>query len=195
MWSSLDGLLTNALTCAISSKQLKIYFLASFDLIPVSASWSSGVCSKQETGIDQNCPAISCGLCATSSFSLILPSSETTVSLLPDQVTFTLSPLRLYDSFFVTRWFISFFFTSEDLPNYGVSPKGLLRPPQREAQHPILTARSPLASLLGDRMQPNVLVQETRGSLQLLSVLIVRIKMLSVVWLVCLFGFFFPPRC
>lgn len=35
------------LTWAISSKQLKMYFLASFDLIPVSASWSSGVWSKE----------------------------------------------------------------------------------------------------------------------------------------------------
>jgi hypothetical protein len=30
-------------TCPMSSKQLKMYFLASFDLIPVSASCSSGV--------------------------------------------------------------------------------------------------------------------------------------------------------
>ena len=37
------------LTCAMSSKQLKMYFLASFDLIPVSASWSSGVWSRQAT--------------------------------------------------------------------------------------------------------------------------------------------------
>lgn len=35
------------LTWAMSSKQLKMYFLASFDLIPVSASWSSGVWSRE----------------------------------------------------------------------------------------------------------------------------------------------------
>ena len=38
------------LTWAMSSKQLKMYFLASFDLIPVSASWSSGVWSRKATG-------------------------------------------------------------------------------------------------------------------------------------------------
>ena len=38
------------LTWAMSSKQLKMYFLASFDLIPVSASWSSGVWSREAPG-------------------------------------------------------------------------------------------------------------------------------------------------
>lgn len=37
-----------ALTWAMSSKQLKMYFLASFDLIPVSASWSSGVYQERQ---------------------------------------------------------------------------------------------------------------------------------------------------
>lgn len=36
------------LTWAMSSKQLKMYFLASLDLMPVSASWSSGVWSREE---------------------------------------------------------------------------------------------------------------------------------------------------
>lgn len=71
-----------------------------------------------------------------------------------------------------------FFFTSEDPCNYGGSPKGFLHPPQHKAQHPILTARSPLPSLLGDWMKPNTLVKETQGSLALLAGLIVRIKML-----------------
>ena len=70
-----------------------------------------------------------------------------------------------------------FFFTSEDPPNYDGSHKGLLHPLQREAQHPILTARSPLASLLGDWMQTSTLVWETQGSLALLAVWTVRIKM------------------
>lgn len=39
--------LPTELTWAMSSKQLKMYFLASFDLIPVSASWSSGVWSRE----------------------------------------------------------------------------------------------------------------------------------------------------
>lgn len=35
-----------SLTCAMSSRQLKMYFLASLDLIFVSPSCSSGVCKK-----------------------------------------------------------------------------------------------------------------------------------------------------
>lgn len=38
-------------TCAISSKQLKMYLRASLDLIPVSPSWSSGVCGRQEADV------------------------------------------------------------------------------------------------------------------------------------------------
>ena len=38
-------------TCAMSSKQLKMYLRASFDLIPVSPSWSSGVCGRQEADV------------------------------------------------------------------------------------------------------------------------------------------------
>lgn len=38
-------------TWAMSSKQLKMYFRASLDLIPVSPSWSSGVCGRQEADV------------------------------------------------------------------------------------------------------------------------------------------------
>lgn len=38
------------LTCIISSRQLKMYFLASFDLMPISASCSAGVCGKKNRG-------------------------------------------------------------------------------------------------------------------------------------------------
>lgn len=37
------------LTCIISSRQLKMYFLASFDLMPISASCSAGVCRRRST--------------------------------------------------------------------------------------------------------------------------------------------------
>lgn len=57
---------------------------------------------------------------------------------------------------------------------------GLLHPPQCEVQYPI-PARSPLASLLGDSMQPNTLAQDTQGSLEVLTV---ELKCLP----------FFPPR-
>lgn len=38
-------------TCAMSSRQLKMYFRASLDLIPVSPSWSSGVCGRQKADV------------------------------------------------------------------------------------------------------------------------------------------------
>lgn len=38
-------------TCAMSSKQLKIYLRASLDFIPVSPSWSSGVCGRQKADV------------------------------------------------------------------------------------------------------------------------------------------------
>lgn len=36
-------------TCAMSSRQLKMYLRASLDLIPVSPSWSSGVCRETQS--------------------------------------------------------------------------------------------------------------------------------------------------
>lgn len=38
-------------TCAMSSKQLKMYLRASLDLIPVSPSWSSGVFGRQKPDV------------------------------------------------------------------------------------------------------------------------------------------------
>lgn len=38
-------------TCAMSSKQLKMYLRASLDLIPVSPSWSSGVFGRQKADV------------------------------------------------------------------------------------------------------------------------------------------------
>lgn len=39
------------LTCAMSSRQLKMYLRASLDLIAVSPSWSSGVCGRHEADV------------------------------------------------------------------------------------------------------------------------------------------------